>query len=91
MAQARLSLTNQVLYNLMRRGIEYDLLPWCRTRGIPVMAYSPLEQGLLAGHKSLRAIAERLAATPGAGGAGMGPASTRCDGDSESRPRRTRP
>ena len=56
--------TNQVLYNLMRRGIEYDLLPWCHTRGIPVMAYSPLEQGLLAGHKTLAAIAERLTATP---------------------------
>ena len=47
--------TNQVLYNLMRRGIEYDLLPWCRARGIPVMAYSPLEQGRLAGHKTLHA------------------------------------
>ena len=56
--------TDQVLYNLMRRGIEYDLLPWCRTRGIPVMAYSPLEQGLLAGNKPLEAIAKRLSATP---------------------------
>ena len=56
--------TNQVLYNPMRRGIEYDLLPWCRTRGIPVMAYSPLEQGLLAGNKTLHAIADRLTATP---------------------------
>ena len=56
--------TNQVLFNLMRRGIEYDLLSWCQTRGIPVMAYSPLEQGLLAGHKTLAAIAERLTATP---------------------------
>jgi diketogulonate reductase-like aldo/keto reductase len=56
--------TDQVLYNLMRRGIEFDLLPWCHTRGIPVMAYSPLEQGLLAGHKTLETIAERLAATP---------------------------
>ena len=27
--------TNQVLYNLARRGIEADLLPWCRERGIP--------------------------------------------------------
>jgi diketogulonate reductase-like aldo/keto reductase len=34
---------NQVLYNLVKRGIEWDLLPWCRERGIPVMAYSPLE------------------------------------------------
>lgn len=37
--------TDQVLYNLSRRGIEFDLLPWCMERGIPVMAYSPLEQG----------------------------------------------
>jgi diketogulonate reductase-like aldo/keto reductase len=56
--------TNQVLYNLTRRGIEHDLLPWCRTRGIPVMAYSPLEQGRLVGHKTLKTIAGRLAATP---------------------------
>ena len=56
--------TNQVLYNLTRRGIEYDLLPWCHTRAIPVMAYSPLEQGLLAGHKTLAAIAKRLNVTP---------------------------
>jgi diketogulonate reductase-like aldo/keto reductase len=39
--------TNQVLYNLRRRGIELDLLAWCRRRGIPVMAYSPIEQGRL--------------------------------------------
>ena len=56
--------TNQVLYNLTRRGIEYDLLPWCHTRRIPIMAYSPLEQGRLAGQRALRAIAERLGATP---------------------------
>lgn len=35
--------TNQVLYNLMRRGIEWDLLPWCRERAMPIMAYSPIE------------------------------------------------
>ena len=56
--------TNQVLYNVMRRGVEYDLLPWCATHGIPVMAYSPLEQGLLAKHATLKAIGERLTATP---------------------------
>jgi diketogulonate reductase-like aldo/keto reductase len=56
--------TNQVLYNLMRRGIEYDLIPWCRARHIPLMAYSPLEQGALAKHKALRAIANRVGATP---------------------------
>ncbi|HWA80776.1 MAG TPA: aldo/keto reductase [Acetobacteraceae bacterium] len=37
--------TNQVLYNLEERGIEFDLLPWCTARGIPVMAYTPLGQG----------------------------------------------
>ena len=55
--------TDQVLFNLMRRGIESDLLPWCRARGIPIMAYSPLEQGLLAKDKTVRAIARRLDAT----------------------------
>jgi diketogulonate reductase-like aldo/keto reductase len=47
---------DQVLYNLLRRGIEWDLLPWCQTHGLPVMAYSPLEQGRLNGHPVLRAI-----------------------------------
>jgi len=36
---------NQVLYNLTRRGPEFDLLPWMAARGVPLMAYSPLEQG----------------------------------------------
>jgi diketogulonate reductase-like aldo/keto reductase len=39
--------TNQVLYNLSRRGIEWDLLPWQRERAIPTMAYSPIEQARL--------------------------------------------
>jgi diketogulonate reductase-like aldo/keto reductase len=39
--------TDQVLYNLTRRGIEWDLLPWCRNRNMRVMAYSPVEQGRL--------------------------------------------
>lgn len=55
---------NQVLYNLSRRGIEYDLIPWCAKRGIAVMAYSPVEQGRLLGHVSLRRISERHKATP---------------------------
>lgn len=50
--------TNQVLYNLMRRGIEWNLLPWCRQRGIPVMAYSPVEQGRLLSQPVLKAIAQ---------------------------------
>lgn len=49
--------TNQVLYNLMRRGIEVNLLPWCRQHKIPVMAYSPIEQGRLLNHKTLQTIA----------------------------------
>ncbi|MBD2256312.1 aldo/keto reductase [Pseudanabaena sp. FACHB-2040] len=51
--------TNQVLYNLMRRGIEWDLLPWCRQRQIPVMAYSPVEQGRLLKHRPLQALAQQ--------------------------------
>jgi diketogulonate reductase-like aldo/keto reductase len=55
---------NQVLYNLARRGIEYDLLPWCQARSIPLMAYSPLEQARLLRHKTLQGVARRLNATP---------------------------
>ena len=47
---------NQVLYNLSRRGPEFDLLPWMRGRGMPLMAYSPLEQGRL-NHPGLAALA----------------------------------
>jgi diketogulonate reductase-like aldo/keto reductase len=56
--------TDQVLYNLMRRGIEYDLLPWCEQHNIPVMAYSPLEQNRLLGDRELRRIADSYSATP---------------------------
>ncbi len=55
--------TNQVLYNLTRRGIEYDLLPWHTARAIPIMAYSPIEQGRLASHRALAQIAARHEAT----------------------------
>jgi len=55
---------NQVLYNLTRRGIEFDLLPWCGARGIPIMAYSPLEQSRLSTHRTLRDMAARLGRTP---------------------------
>ncbi len=55
---------NQVLYNLTRRGIEYDLLPYCRERKIPLMAYSPIEQGRMLGHAALKEIASRHQATP---------------------------
>ena len=56
--------TNQVLYNLARRGIEFDLLPRLRAQGIPIMAYSPIEQGRLLGHAALRTVAARHGATP---------------------------
>ncbi|GHU06500.1 hypothetical protein FACS1894158_13100 [Betaproteobacteria bacterium] len=55
---------NQVLYNLSRRGIEWDLLPWCEERKIPVMAYSPIEQARLLRHPGLRALAEKRGVTP---------------------------
>ncbi|RZJ20591.1 MAG: aldo/keto reductase, partial [Haliea sp.] len=51
--------TNQLLYNLSRRGIEWDLLPWMRERGMPVMAYSPIEQARLLRHHGLAAFAQR--------------------------------
>ena len=55
---------NQLLYNLTRRGIEHDLLPWLRQRAIPVMAYSPIEQGRLAADKRLSKFAARQGMTP---------------------------
>src|SRR5215472_12940119 len=55
---------DQVLYNLSRRGPEWDLLPWCRERGIAVMAYTPLGQGSLLHDRTLAEIARRRGATP---------------------------
>ena len=56
--------TNQVLYNLTRRGSEWDLLKLCRERRIPIMAYSPIEQGRMLRQPALKRIAERHGATP---------------------------
>ncbi|MDQ4098471.1 MAG: aldo/keto reductase, partial [Actinomycetota bacterium] len=56
--------TDQVLYNLSRRGIESNVLPWCQERGVPIMAYSPIEQGRLLGESALQAVADRHDATP---------------------------
>jgi diketogulonate reductase-like aldo/keto reductase len=56
--------TDQVLYNLGRRGIEWELLPWLRRHGIPIMAYSPIEQGRLLRKRALATIAWRRGATP---------------------------
>lgn len=55
---------NQVLYNLSRRGIEYDLLPWCRDQRVPVMAYSPIEQGRILRNSTLASVATRRGITP---------------------------
>jgi diketogulonate reductase-like aldo/keto reductase len=56
--------TDQVLYNLSERGIEWDLLPWCRKRGLPLMAYTPLGQGALLREPVLARVAARHGATP---------------------------
>jgi len=61
--------TDQVLYNLMKRGIEFDLLPWCREQRLPLMAYSPLEstgreQAALLDNPGLRAVAAAHDVTP---------------------------
>jgi diketogulonate reductase-like aldo/keto reductase len=55
---------DQVLYNLSHRGPEWDLLPWCRERGIAIMAYTPLGQGSLLHDRTLAEIARRRNATP---------------------------
>lgn len=55
--------TNQVLYNLARRGVEHSLLPWQRDRGIVTMAYSPIEQARLLESAKLQALARDLGVT----------------------------
>ena len=56
--------TNQLLYNLTRRGIEWDLLPWLRGKRIPVMAYSPIEQSRLLRNPKLVEFTKRHGMTP---------------------------
>ena len=56
---------NQVLYNPEHRGIEFDLLPWCRKRKLALMAYSPVGQGgKLLRHPALVGVADRLGVAP---------------------------
>jgi diketogulonate reductase-like aldo/keto reductase len=60
---------DQILYSLAHRGIEWDLLPWCRSRGIPIMAYSPIEnsgsrQRKLLGNQAVKSVAARHGASP---------------------------
>ena len=56
--------TNQILYNLSRRGPEFDLIPWCENHNIPVMAYSPIEQGRIMKNRDLLDIAGKLNVAP---------------------------
>ena len=55
---------NQVWYSLTKRGIEFDLLPWQRQRQMPLMAYSPIDQGALSRHAGLADLAARRGLTP---------------------------
>ena len=55
---------NQLLYNLTRRGIEGDLLPWLQEKRVPVMAYSPVEQARLLRDAKLAGFAKRNGMTP---------------------------
>lgn len=55
---------NQVCYSLSQRGIEFDLVPWQRSRRLPLMAYCPIDQGALAQAPELRPLAARIGATP---------------------------
>jgi diketogulonate reductase-like aldo/keto reductase len=56
---------DQVLYNLARRGPEWDLVPWCREHRVAIMAYTPLGTGGMLGNPALGVIARRHGATPG--------------------------
>jgi diketogulonate reductase-like aldo/keto reductase len=55
---------DQVPYSPVRRGIDYDVLPWCLEESITPMAYAPFEGGSVLGHPALRTVAERHDATP---------------------------
>jgi len=56
--------TNQVLYNLSERAVEWRLLAWCRARDVPLMAYSPVGQGALLRSRTLATIAQGAGCTP---------------------------
>lgn len=56
--------TDQVLYNLYHREVETALLPWCLKRHIPIMAYSPIEQGRMLDDPLLKEIASHHGITP---------------------------
>ena len=77
--------TNQVLYHLGSRGIEYDLLPWCQQQQMPVMAYSPLAQaGRLRNGLLKNAVVNEIAHAHNISIVGVGNQPSGCDGDSKS-------
>jgi diketogulonate reductase-like aldo/keto reductase len=55
---------NQILYNLTRRGPEWELIPWCRERSVAIMAYTPLGQGGMLGNRALNEVAARHGVSP---------------------------
>jgi diketogulonate reductase-like aldo/keto reductase len=55
--------SNQILYNLGRRGPEWDLIPWCRERRISIMAYTPLDQGRFLSNRTLKEVGARHGAS----------------------------
>ncbi len=61
--EGKICATNQVLYNITRRGIEFDLQPLCRKQKMPIMAYSPIEQGRMLKHPALVKLAQEKGAT----------------------------
>jgi diketogulonate reductase-like aldo/keto reductase len=62
--QGRSCAANQVYYSLTERGPDHDLLPWLQARRVPLMAYSPIDQGRLADERALAVMATRLGLTP---------------------------
>jgi diketogulonate reductase-like aldo/keto reductase len=61
--QGRRCAANQIYYSLTERGPEHDLLPWLKARHVAPMAYSPIDQGQLAGDRALEAMAARRGLT----------------------------
>ncbi|MGH6953914.1 MAG: aldo/keto reductase [Alphaproteobacteria bacterium] len=56
---------NQLMYSLGKRALENDLLTWCQSRDIAIMAYSPLDEGrLLPASPTLAAVARRHGVAP---------------------------
>lgn len=60
---------NQFLYNLSSRGVEYDLIPWCKAHNVLIMAYSPLgneivKREVMTKDTNVKAVAQRHMVSP---------------------------